>query len=125
MAQVWMHNGFLQVEGEKMAKSLGNFVTVRELLETCDPRAIRLALMRHHYRAGFEWFDTDLKIMDPWLAEPRHDLYLMTRYAMPTWDGPSRAIYRIAIYRYDLAGVPFAPGAEAPIVQESLCGYPY
>ena len=34
MAQVWMHNGFLQVEGEKMAKSAGNFVTVHELLET-------------------------------------------------------------------------------------------
>ena len=34
---------------------------IHELLETCDPRAIRLALMRHHYRAGFEWFDTDLE----------------------------------------------------------------
>ena len=34
MAQVWMHNGFLQVEGEKMAKSAGNFVTVHELLTT-------------------------------------------------------------------------------------------
>ena len=34
MANLWMHNGFLQVEGEKMSKSLGNFVTIRELLET-------------------------------------------------------------------------------------------
>src|SRR6185503_18060432 len=33
---------------------------VSDLLEKCDPRAIRLALMRHHYRAGFEWYDTDL-----------------------------------------------------------------
>jgi len=47
-------------EGEKMSKSLGNLVFVGDLLKTADPRAIRLALMRHHYRAGFEWYDTDL-----------------------------------------------------------------
>ena len=47
-------------EGEKMSKSLGNLVFVSDLLELADPRAIRLALMRHHYRAGFEWHDTDL-----------------------------------------------------------------
>ena len=43
-----------------MSKSLGNLVFVSDLLEVADPRAIRLALMRHHYRAGFEWYDTDL-----------------------------------------------------------------
>ena len=43
-----------------MSKSLGNLVFVSDLLKTADPRAIRLALMRHHYRAGFEWYDTDL-----------------------------------------------------------------
>jgi L-cysteine:1D-myo-inositol 2-amino-2-deoxy-alpha-D-glucopyranoside ligase len=48
-------------EGEKMSKSLGNLVFVSDLLERADPRAIRLALMRHHYRAGFEWYDTDLE----------------------------------------------------------------
>jgi L-cysteine:1D-myo-inositol 2-amino-2-deoxy-alpha-D-glucopyranoside ligase len=47
-------------EGEKMSKSLGNLVFVSDLLKTADPRAIRLALMQHHYRAGFEWHDTDL-----------------------------------------------------------------
>lgn len=81
--------------------------------------------VQQHWVRAVEWFDGDLKIMDPWLAEPGYDLYLMTRYALPTWDGPARAIYRLAIYRYDLAGVPFAPGVEAPIVQETLCGYPY
>ncbi len=80
---------------------------------------------QQHWVRAVEWFDADIKIMDPWLAEPRHDLYLMTRYAMPAWDGPARAIYRIAIYRYDLAGVPFAPEMGAPIIQEALCGYPY
>ena len=44
-----------------MSKSLGNLVFVSDLLKIADPRAIRLALMRHHYRAGFEWHDTDLE----------------------------------------------------------------
>jgi L-cysteine:1D-myo-inositol 2-amino-2-deoxy-alpha-D-glucopyranoside ligase len=43
-----------------MSKSLGNLVFVSDLLKRADARAIRLALMRHHYRAGFEWHDTDL-----------------------------------------------------------------
>jgi L-cysteine:1D-myo-inositol 2-amino-2-deoxy-alpha-D-glucopyranoside ligase len=47
-------------EGEKMSKSLGNLVFVSDLLKVADPRAIRLALTRHHYRTGFEWYDTDL-----------------------------------------------------------------
>ncbi len=80
---------------------------------------------QQHWVRAVEWFDADIKIMDPWLVEPGQDLYLMTRYALPVWDDPARAIYRIAIYHYDLAGVPFAPVAEAPIVQETLCSYPY
>jgi len=50
MAQVWMHNGFLQVEGEKMAKSLGNFVTVHELLQDWPGEAVRLNMLMTHYR---------------------------------------------------------------------------
>jgi cysteinyl-tRNA synthetase len=56
MAQVWMHNGFLQVEGEKMAKSLGNFVTVRELLDQGWPgEVIRFAMLKGHYRQPLNW----------------------------------------------------------------------
>lgn len=60
MANVWMHNGFLQVEGEKMSKSLGNFVTIRELLERwrgrCWPGdALRFAMMQTHYRSPTDW----------------------------------------------------------------------
>src|SRR6202020_662930 len=54
MANYWMHNGFLQVEGAKMAKSLGNFVTINELLnKSNDPRwgeMLRLNMLRTHYR---------------------------------------------------------------------------
>ncbi len=57
----WMHSAMVEYEGEKMSKSLGNLVFVSDLLKVADPRAIRLALMRHHYRSGFEWFDTDIE----------------------------------------------------------------
>jgi L-cysteine:1D-myo-inositol 2-amino-2-deoxy-alpha-D-glucopyranoside ligase len=56
----WLHSAMVAYEGEKMSKSLGNLVFVSDLLKQADPRAVRLALMRHHYRAGFEWHDTDL-----------------------------------------------------------------
>jgi cysteinyl-tRNA synthetase len=60
MAQVWMHNGFLQVEGEKMAKSAGNFVTVHELLEgwqgyAWPGEALRFNMLRTHYRQPLDW----------------------------------------------------------------------
>ena len=60
--QFWMHNGFLQVEGEKMSKSLGNFVTIRELLATASfggrawpGEVLRLAMLRTHYRQPIDW----------------------------------------------------------------------
>jgi cysteinyl-tRNA synthetase len=62
MANVWMHNGFLQVEGEKMSKSLGNFVTIHELLHTTNfggrkwsGETLRLAMLRTHYRQPIDW----------------------------------------------------------------------
>ena len=57
----WLHSAMVNYEGEKMSKSLGNLVFVDELLKHADPRAIRLALLRHHYRHGFEWYHTDLE----------------------------------------------------------------
>jgi L-cysteine:1D-myo-inositol 2-amino-2-deoxy-alpha-D-glucopyranoside ligase len=60
-ARHWLHSSMVQYEGEKMSKSLGNLVFVSDLLKSADPRAIRLALLRHHYRHGFEWYDTDLE----------------------------------------------------------------
>jgi cysteinyl-tRNA synthetase len=62
MANVWMHNGFLQVEGEKMSKSLGNFVTINELLHTENfggrkwpGEVLRLAMLRTHYRQPIDF----------------------------------------------------------------------
>jgi cysteinyl-tRNA synthetase len=68
MANVWMHNGFLQVEGEKMSKSLGNFVTIHELLETgkfgnstWPGDVLRLAMLRTHYRQPIDWTVKELE----------------------------------------------------------------
>jgi len=60
MANFWMHNGFLQVEGEKMSKSLGNFVTIRQLLTEWQDLpwtgdAIRLAMLMTHYAQPIDW----------------------------------------------------------------------
>ena len=55
MANFWMHNGFLQVEGEKMSKSLGNFFTIREVLADWQGDVIRLAMLSSHYRQPINW----------------------------------------------------------------------
>ncbi len=55
MAKYWMHNGYLMAEGEKMSKSLGNFYTVHELLEEFPGEAIRLALLKTHYRQPLDF----------------------------------------------------------------------
>jgi cysteinyl-tRNA synthetase len=59
-ARYWMHNGMLVVNGEKMSKSLGNFVTLRDALARAPGEAIRLLLLRTHYRALLDFSDTAL-----------------------------------------------------------------
>ena len=61
MANVWMHNGFLQVEGEKMSKSLGNFFTIRDLLNDWPGEVLRLNMLRTHYRQPIDWTAAALK----------------------------------------------------------------
>jgi len=53
-ANHWMHNGFVEVDGEKMSKSLGNFTNLLDLIESTDPRAYRLLILRSHYRSPVE-----------------------------------------------------------------------
>ncbi|MEO0793255.1 MAG: cysteine--tRNA ligase, partial [Pseudomonadota bacterium] len=62
LARTWMHNGFLQVEGEKMSKSLGNFITINQLLDTdtfggqsWHGRVLRFAMLTTHYRQPIDW----------------------------------------------------------------------
>ncbi|KRE17315.1 cysteine--tRNA ligase [Bosea sp. Root483D1] len=76
MANYWMHNGFLQVEGEKMSKSLGNFVTINELLatdtfggRTWPGEVLRLAMLKTHYRQPIDWTVKALEEAERTLAD--------------------------------------------------------
>ena len=60
MARYWMHNGFVNIDNEKMSKSLGNFFTVREVLKKYDAETIRFFLVRAHYRSALNYSDVHL-----------------------------------------------------------------
>ncbi|TBW40888.1 cysteine--tRNA ligase [Siculibacillus lacustris] len=70
MANIWMHNGFLQVEGEKMSKSLGNFLTIRDLLADWPGEVLRFTMMKTHYRQPIDWtvksLEESWKTLDDW-----------------------------------------------------------
>jgi cysteinyl-tRNA synthetase len=72
MANFWVHNGFLQVEGEKMAKSSGNFVTINELLKDWPGEVLRLGMLQTHYRQPINWTVAGLReaqrTLDHWYA---------------------------------------------------------
>ncbi len=84
--------------------------------------------VQQHWVRAVEWYDDDVEVMDPWITGSSQQSYLMARYALPTWDTPARAIYRMVIYRYKKTEVEFpavSPSRRA-IVQEGLDTYqPY
>ena len=60
LASYWMHNGFVNIDNEKMSKSLGNFFTIREVLKKFDAETLRFFLVRAHYRTGLNYSDVHL-----------------------------------------------------------------
>jgi cysteinyl-tRNA synthetase len=83
MANVWMHNGFLQVESEKMSKSTGNFVTIRELLADWPGEVLRLNMLKTHYRSPIDWtlkgLEESSRVIEDWYkdvadVEPSDDI---------------------------------------------------
>jgi cysteinyl-tRNA synthetase len=60
LARFWMHNGFVRVDNEKMSKSLGNFFTIREVLEKYDAETVRFFVLRAHYRSALNYSDIHL-----------------------------------------------------------------
>ena len=60
LARLWMHNGFVNIDNEKMSKSLGNFFTIREVLERFDAETIRFFIVRAHYRSPLNYSDAHL-----------------------------------------------------------------
>jgi cysteinyl-tRNA synthetase len=61
MAKYWMHNGFVNIDNEKMSKSLGNFFTIRDVLQKFDAETIRFFVVRSHYRSGLNYSDVHLE----------------------------------------------------------------
>jgi cysteinyl-tRNA synthetase len=59
-ARYWIHNGFVEVDGEKMSKSLGNFTNLMDLIDRADPRSYRLLVLRSHYRSPIEVNETSV-----------------------------------------------------------------
>jgi cysteinyl-tRNA synthetase len=70
MANYWMHNEFVQIEDTKMSKSLGNFVTIRELLADWPGEVLRLNMLKAHYRSPMDWtlkgLEESAKTLDDW-----------------------------------------------------------
>ncbi|HEY5047877.1 MAG TPA: cysteine--tRNA ligase [Rhizomicrobium sp.] len=73
LARIWMHNGFLNVEGGKMSKSLGNFVTIRDLLKDWPGEVLRFNMLRAHYRQPMDWTVQGMKeswsVLERWYAD--------------------------------------------------------
>jgi cysteinyl-tRNA synthetase len=99
LARFWMHNGFVRVDNEKMSKSLGNFFTIREVLEKYDAETVRFFILRAHYRSALNYSDVHLD--DARGALKR--LYTALSQA-PTgplaqidWDQPFAARFRAAM----------------------------
>ncbi len=61
LARYWLHNGMVKVDGDKMSKSLGNFTTIRDLLDKFDPMAVRLFILQAHYRKPVDFTDEALQ----------------------------------------------------------------
>ena len=60
LARVWMHNGFVRIDNEKMSKSLGNFFTIRQVLDAYDAETVRFFIIRAHYRSALNYSDAHL-----------------------------------------------------------------
>jgi cysteinyl-tRNA synthetase len=90
----WLHNGFVRVDDEKMSKSLGNFFTIREVLQKYDAEVVRFFILRAHYRSPLNYSDQHLD--DARAALTR--LYTALRGVVPAaveidWDNPAPAPY--------------------------------
>ena len=115
-ARYWMHNGMLQLSGEKMAKSVGNFFTVRDVLGKARGEVIRLLLLRTHYRSVLDFSDQGL-------AEARRELDRFYRALEQAGAGSARGAGSPAPQPGASGGGPVAEACAAvpPPVLEALC----
>ena len=96
-AKYWVHNGFVRLDSEKMSKSLGNFLTVHDILEQVDPEALRLFLLSAHYRSPLDY----------------------TKEAVQEADKAVRRLHEAAVAADEAAVNPKVNALEGPLAEEA------
>lgn len=135
LAKVWMHNGFVRVDNEKMSKSLGNFFTIREVLQKYDRETLRFFLVRTHYRSPLNYSDAHLDDARNALKRLYTALHSVTPATVAIdWAQPHAARFKSAMDEdfgtpealavlFDLAGeVNRTASAEAAGLLKALAG---
>ena len=98
MASVWMHNGFINVDNAKMSKSLGNFFTIRDVLQEFDAETIRFFVVRSHYRSPLNYSDVHLNDARGALKRLYTALHAVPPAAVPIdWAHPLAARFQAAM----------------------------
>jgi len=98
LARVWMHNGFVRMDNEKMSKSLGNFFTIREILARYDAETVRFFIIRAHYRSALNYSDAHLDDARAALKRLYTALDLVPPNAMAIdWRNPFAARFKAAM----------------------------
>jgi cysteinyl-tRNA synthetase len=98
MANYWVHNGFVKVDDEKMSKSLGNFFTIKSILEHFDPEVVRFFILKAHYRSPLNYSDQHVEEAKQGLTR----LYLTIRYTKDNhapidWLNPYATKFKAAL----------------------------
>ena len=99
LARTWMHNGFINVDNEKMSKSLGNFFTIRDVLKAYDAETVRFFVVRSHYRSPLNYSDVHLNDARGALKRLYTALSLVAPAEVEAidWSGPYAARFKAAM----------------------------
>ncbi|MGA8516174.1 MAG: cysteine--tRNA ligase [Burkholderiaceae bacterium] len=98
MAKYWVHNGFVNIDNEKMSKSLGNFFTIREVLQQFDAETIRFFVVRAHYRNPLNYSDVHLEDARHSLKRLYTALHLVAANDSPVdWSSPFALKFKAAM----------------------------
>jgi cysteinyl-tRNA synthetase len=98
LASIWMHNGFVTRDHEKMSKSLGNFFTIRDILARFDAETTRFFIVRAHYRSALNYSDAHLEDARSALRRLYTALALVPSVALPIdWAGPFASAFKSAM----------------------------
>ncbi|MCD6533971.1 MAG: cysteine--tRNA ligase [Deltaproteobacteria bacterium] len=100
-AKFWVHNGFVNIDKEKMSKSLGNFLTIRELLEDCHPEVLRFFVVANHYRSPIDFSQENVAVAAAGLERLYQSLDRLLEKAAGSVGGSSSLDDRIEAWRQD------------------------